>query len=708
MNNLKIGHKILLLSGVLVVVLSLAAGWGFSRLIDKLFEGKEEQVQHIVEAGWNAVHHYAVLEERGTLPREEAQAAAKEALRQLRYDGENYLWVNDTEQRMVVHPAKPELEGKDMKGSKDAQGKLYFQAFVDATRSAEGAGFVDYMWTKPDHDDAVPKVSYVKLESRWGWIVGSGLYVDDVDEEVQALMSDLLIVVIPALLASLALAFFLARGMSRSIRKLVDASNRLALGDLDQEVRAEGGDEVGELATSVGAVIAHMKSIAQVASRVAAGDLAVQVTAKSDKDVLAHNFAGMVGTLKELLAETEALTGAVREGKLDRRGAASDYAGAWAELVSGTNGLIEAFVGPIEVTSSTLAKVARGEVPEPVSGDYRGDFNTIKDNLNALIAATRSVESVAQEIADGNLAVDVRVRSDQDMLMRALKSMVERLTEVVAEVQGSSGTVASGSEQMSSAAQELSQGATEQAAAVEEVSSSMEQMSSNIRQTADNASQTERIAVKAAADAKQGGDAVARTVVAMKDIAERTAIIGEIARQTNLLALNAAIEAARAGEHGKGFAVVAAEVRKLAERSQRAAGEIGDLSHTSVSVAEQAGRLLSGILPDVQRTAELVQEISAAAREQDSGVRQINKAIQQLDAVVQRAASGAEEMSSTSEELAGQAQHLQAVVSFFSTADTGRGKGAGRLAPPPGRPATRRGPTRPGAATAIALQHDSY
>ncbi len=194
-------------------------------------------------------------------------------------------------------------------------------------------------------------------------------------------------------------------------------------------------------------------------------------------------------------------------------------------------------------------------------------------------------------------------------------------------------------------------------------------MSSNIRQNADNAIQTEKIASKSATDAQEGGKAVLETVAAMKDIAGKISIIEEIARQTNLLALNAAIEAARAGEHGKGFAVVASEVRKLAERSQRAAAEISELSSTSVGVAESAGNMLSKIVPDIQKTAELVLEISASSREQDAGAEQINKAIQQLDQVIQQNAGASEEMASTAEELASQAEQLQSTIAFFKIRD---------------------------------------
>jgi len=422
-------------------------------------------------------------------------------------------------------------------------------------------------------------------------------------------------------------AFFVTRSVTKPINKAVDVANKLAQGDLSISITETGNDETGKL-------------------------LAAMLT--------------MIESIKALVADSMMLSNEAVAGKLASRANATRHQGAFREVIEGVNGTLDAVIGPLNVAAEYVERISKGDMPPQISDEYKGDFNEIKLNLNQLIQATDTITAAAKQVAGGNLTVQLKERSSGDELMKSLSAMVAKLSEVVNDVKVASDNVATGSQQMSSGSEELSQGATEQAAAAEEASSSMEQMSANIKQNADNALQTEKIAVKSAADAQEGGKAVAQTVRAMKEIAGKISIIEEIARQTNLLALNAAIEAARAGEHGKGFAVVASEVRKLAERSQKAAAEISELSSSSVDVAEKAGDMLDRMLPDIQRTAELVQEISAACREQDTGAGQINKAIQQLDQVIQQNASASEEMSATAEELSSQSEQLQDTIGFFN------------------------------------------
>ena len=298
------------------------------------------------------------------------------------------------------------------------------------------------------------------------------------------------------------------------------------------------------------------------------------------------------------------------------------------------------------------------------------DKDTLGKAMERMVDGLRASAAVAEQIAAGDLTVSPQPLSDKDTLGQALLLMVEKLREVISDAISSANNVSAGSEEMSATAEQLSQGATEQASSTEEASASMEEMAATIKQSADNASQTEKIARQSASDAIASGEAVAKAVNAMETIAQKIMVVQEIARQTDLLALNAAVEAARAGEHGRGFAVVASEVRKLAERSQAAAAEISTLSGDTVKAAQSAGEMLGKLVPDIQRTAELVEEISAGSREQNAGAAQINTAIQQLDKVTQQNTSAAEEMSATSEELASQAEQLQAAISYFRIASS--------------------------------------
>ena len=285
-----------------------------------------------------------------------------------------------------------------------------------------------------------------------------------------------------------------------------------------------------------------------------------------------------------------------------------------------------------------------------------------------MVRPLRALVVIADRLANGNLTETIsesRSRDEIGQLTNAIKRMLHTLQTVVMQVKASADNVADGSQAMSASAAEMSEGATSQAAAAEEASASMEEMAANISQNTDNAMQTEKIAIQSARNARDSGQAVAEVVDAMREIVKKVAMIEDITSQTRMLSLNATIEAARAQEHGRGFAVVASEVRALAERSQAASAEITGLVTTSMEVAEKAGNMLTRLVPDIQKTAELVQEISAASAEQNSGTQQINRAIQQLDNVTQQNSATSEELSATAEELASQAEMLQQTIAFF-------------------------------------------
>ena len=489
----------------------------------------------------------------------------------------------------------------------------------------------------------------------------------------------------------------------------------------DENKRVIGVVGLDVLLTTVETIVRSLKLTESGVSHLLDGT-GLHITADDQSEVLKVNFfnARQMGSLSASLASSAFAFNIDR--KTDRYVAARRMTHTGWILVS--EGPLSDIYGPLYTFLGMLVLVALVAL---VGGGIIVYFVAASFSKPILL-----INDAALKMASGDLRIDTRqgisLRRDEiGTLAASMNQTIEKLVSVVGQVQLASAQVSSGSEEMADAAQQmsagiagistssqqLSQGATEQAASAEEVSASIEQMSANIRQNADNSLQTEKIATKAAGDARNGLAAVRETVVAMRQIAEKIDIIEEIARQTNMLSLNASIEAARAGEHGKGFAVVASEVGKLAERSKLAAGEISILSARSVDIAEKAGAMLEGMVPDIQRTADLIQEISVASREQDSGAQQIAKAISQLDTVIQQNASMSEEFSATSEEISGQssmvagtaqqladqATQLQEAIAFFKLTPEHREKV--REAPRPRADAKTPRPVHTSPATAI-------
>ena len=543
-------------------------------------------------------------------------------------------------------------------------------------------------------------------------------------------------------------------GMVSSVNLLIDDTKKLSNAAVEGKlaIRADASKHHGDFRAIVegvnntlDAVINPLNVAAEYFNRIAQGDIPEKITQdfNGDFNEIKTNLNTCIEAVNLLVADTRMLASAAVDGKLSARADVSKHQGEFKEIVQGINNTLDAVISPLKVSANYFDRISKGDIPSKITETYNGDFNDIKNNLNLTIDALNSISDNAKRIANGDLNVDLQIRSDKDELMKAfiqmvnamrdvtektkliaigdldvnlvkrsnkdelmealigmvkatkeisektklfakgdmtieikprsekdeqiiaLAEMIKAVGEIVQQVQQSSDDIANASLQMSDNSQQVSDGASQQASAAEEVSSSMEEMASIIHQNTDNAQETEKIAIKAAEGILDGSKNMNMTMIVMKKIAEKVTIIGDIAFQTNILALNAAVEAARAGEHGKGFAVVAAEVRKLAERSHNAAGEIDELTKSSVDVATKASELLESIVPDIQKTAKLVQEIASASMEQNSGAIQINNAISQLNRVTQQNAASAEEMATSSEELSDQADYLKSLVSFF-------------------------------------------
>ncbi|MCP4186028.1 MAG: HAMP domain-containing protein [Gammaproteobacteria bacterium] len=531
--------------------------------------------------------------------------------------------------------------------------------------------------------DYLEQVSIIRssnLETLKAMNAAVGLFASNSQGNTVAMMYVEAVILLIALAVGIWFSRLVSRAITGPLAQAVETTNSIAEGRLDMPIQIESSDETGQLLESL------------------------------------KNMQSRLSTVIE--QDIQSIVDSARNGDLSRRVSLSGKAGFYEKLSSGVNDVVEASDNVITDTVRVFGALADGNLSETITREYKGSFDQLKHDANATVEKIKQViEGDIQDIVNASKSGDLSRRIDtngkngffRDLseglnellatvdqslndVSRVMKAMsagdltetietdysglfaqlktdindtISRLSSVMNDVKDNSTAIASAAEQVSGTADSLSQGASMQAASVEETSASIEQMGASINQNSENSRVTDGIATESSNAAKQGGDSVIKTVQAMMDIAEKITIIEDIAYQTNMLALNAAIEAARAGEHGKGFAVVATEVRKLAERSQVAASEISELTTDSVKVAEKAGTLLEKMVPDIARTAELVQEITASSEEQAGGVGQISGAMQQLDQVTQQNAAASEELAATSQEMRGQSQSLLEMISFF-------------------------------------------
>ncbi len=521
-------------------------------------------------------------------------------------------------------------------------------------------------------------------------------------------------------LLGIAMMFWMSRTIVRGIRHLIDVFGLISGGHYDNQVVINTDDEIGDALQAIRTMqnitgfnfsIAQDQAIKNGRISTALDNASTSVSVTDNKGIIVYMnhaatnmFENMKESIKQVVTDfsVESLVGSLADFLPDVNELSYQALKEQKEIVSRSVDLagvtLDMEIAPVfdsegEYSGSVIEwrdrteekkieKVLADVVKQAAAGDFskQVNFNTenkfyqrlgsgVNDILKNTGYSINDVETVLAAISQGDLSktMDGNYQGVFAQLKTNVNTTVEKLSSIIHSAKSNAVEVANASSEVSQTAQQIGDGSSEQAASLEEISSSMEEMTATISHSAENAAQTEKIATSAAADAQTSGQIVSTAVDSMKQIADKISIIEEISRQTNLLALNAAIEAARAGEHGKGFAVVASEVRKLAERSQKAAAEISELSGDTVTVAELAGDRLSDLVPNIQKTAELIQEISAGARQQDIGANEINAAIQQLDTVVQRSASSSEKLAGAAKVLSEESELQKQSMQFFST-----------------------------------------
>ena len=669
----------------IIALAVIAARMQYVDLTDTRRDGLKSQI----EMAMAVVNGYQERAEKGEMDVDTAKSRALATLSTMRArGGVDYIYVTDQAPVMLMHPTRPDLNGKPLNDVLSPDGKRIFPAFVTAAQA--GGGYVDYTWAKPGEKDPVQKTSYASLYKPWGWVIGTGVYLDDTQSQALVFTGIVAFAGGVLVLVNLLVGWLIGNSILEPVARALAAIKGVARGDLSVRTAEHGNDEIGqmlkatddmvhtlerfsaqtkvmmhkhagedishrmptdfpgvygELAGGINIMIfEHLDAIVAavgILNEYAQGDLSRDATRlPGTRAVLHEAMDAAKASLLAINTEIKRLAQAAANGDFSQRGDATRFKHDSARMINDLNAMMDVSDRNLGKLSELLAALAEGDLTARMEGDFHGVF--------------------------------ARMRDDANTTALQLSGIVGRIQQAAQSITGSASEIAAGNN-------DLSQRTEQQAANLEETAASMEELTSTVRQNAESARQANQLAIGATGVASQGGEVVSQVVNTMsgieassKKIADIISVIDGIAFQTNILALNAAVEAARAGEQGRGFAVVASEVRTLAQRSAGAAKEIKGLIDDSVhKVAEgsalvrKAGSTMAEIVASVQRVTDIMGEISAASQEQSAGIEQVNQTITQMDETTQQNAALVEEATAAARSMEEQAGHLAEAVSVF-------------------------------------------